>query len=193
VHGGHAGCTPLTAPVYLSDSFRGIDRGADVEGLSGVRVNDTGSSIIQNFGLLAVKANMRGKKLKKGALNPINFWTVSQLSARRSCTRRRRHGRSRLRVHRHQHPGGAMRVYSDPDCPTDEGRGFDPAAHYLKHLNELPHIVRDDGKPSIRSTGTDGVEIRAAAGSTTSRPTPPRTASSRSEPTPPPTKDNEHD
>ena len=155
-------CTPLIAPVYLSDSFRGIDRGADVEGLSGVRVDDTGSSIIQNFGLLAVKAGMRGKKLKKGALNPINFWTVSQLLGAKVMYDG---GGGTAEVGFEfiviNTPGGAMRIYSDPDCPTDEGRASDPAAHYLKHLNELPHIVRDDGKPSIRSTSTDGVEIRA--------------------------------
>ncbi len=159
---GMQACTPLTAPVYLSDSFRGIDRGADVEGLAGVRVNDTGSSIIQNFGLLAVKAGMRGKKLKKGALNPINFWTVSQLLGAKVMYDggggTAEVGFEYIVINT---PGGAMRIYSDPDCPTDEGRAFDPAAHYLKHLNELPHIVRDDGKPSIRSTSTDGVEIRA--------------------------------
>jgi hypothetical protein len=159
---GFESCTPLTAPVFGSDSFRGIDRGADVEGLSGVRIDDTSSSIVQNLGLMAVRANMRGKKLKMGVLNPINFWTVSQLLGAKvqydGGGGTAEVGFEYIVINT---PGVSMRVYSDPDCPTNRSRAFDPSAHCLKHLKELPHIIRDGtGQAAMRSTSEDGIEIR---------------------------------
>lgn len=159
---GMESCTPLTAPVYLSDSFRGVDRGADVEGLSGVRIDDTSSSIVTNLGLMAVRANMRGKKLKKGVLNPINFWTVSQLLGAKVQYEGGGTAEVGFEYIVVNTPGVSMKIYSDPDCPTDRSRAFDPSAHCLKHLKELPHIIRDGtGLAAMRSTSEDGIEIRA--------------------------------
>lgn len=158
---GFESCTPLTAPA-AAESFRGIDRSVDVYGLAGVRVNDTSASIIQNMGLIATKAGQRGKKLKRGVLNPINFWTVSQLLGAKveyeGGGGTAEVGFEYIVIHT---PGGAVKVTSDPDCPTNRFRMFDPAAHYLKHLDGLPHIVKDDGNPSLRSTSADDIEIRA--------------------------------
>ncbi len=54
-----------------------------------------------------------------------------------------------------------MKVYSDPDCPMNRSRAWDPTAHNLKHLGELPHIVRDgDLKPAMREATADGIQIR---------------------------------
>jgi hypothetical protein len=154
-------CTPLTAPVLASDSFRGQDRGVDVEGLSGVRIDDTSAGIVQNLGLIAVRANMRGKKLKEGVLNPLNFWTVSQLLGAKvqyDAGGTAEVGFEYIVINT---PGVSMKIYSDPDCPIDRGRAWDPSAHCLKHLGELPHIIRD-GKllPAMRLTDADGIEIR---------------------------------
>ena len=153
--------TPLTAPTS-GDSFRGIDRSVDVRGLSGSRVNDTGNTIEYNLGLAAVKANQRGKKLREGVLNPLKFWEVAvRLNAKveyQSAGGNADYGFEFLTIHT---PGGSLRIYSDPDCPTNRGRAWDPATHFLKHLNELPHIIRDDGRPSMREASADGIEIRA--------------------------------
>ncbi|HVJ95870.1 MAG TPA: hypothetical protein VNC41_03470 [Acidimicrobiia bacterium] len=159
---GFESCTPLTAPVFASDSFRGIDRGADVYGLAGVRINDTTASIIQNMGLAATRAGFRGKKLKRGILNPVNFWTVSQLLGAKveyeGGGGTAEVGFEYIVINT---PGGSVRVTSDPDCPVNRFRMFDPAAHYLKHLDGLPHIVKDDGRPSLRSAAADDIEVRA--------------------------------
>ncbi len=154
--------TPLTAPTG-GDSHRGINRSVDVEGLAGVRINDTGAGIVQNLGLLAVRANMRGKKLKEGVLNPLNFWTVSQLLGAKvqydGGGGTAEVGFEYIVINT---PGVSMKVYSDPDCPVDRGRAFDPSTHCLKHLKELPHIIRDGtGQVAMRSTSEDGIEIRA--------------------------------
>ncbi len=154
--------TPLTAPVLGADSHRGIDRGADVEGLAGVRIDDTSASIVTNLGLMAVRANMRGKKLREGVLNPLNFWTVSQLLGAKvqydGGGGTAEVGFEFIVVNT---PGVSMKVYSDPDCPIDRSRAWDPTAHNLKHLGELPHIVRDgDLKPAMREATADGIQIR---------------------------------
>ena len=157
-------CTPLVAPVYLSDSFRGIDRGADVEGLAGVRIDDTSASIVQNLGLLAVRANMRGKKLKKGCLNPLNFWTVSQLLGAKVQYEGGGTAEVGFEYIVINTPGVSMKIYSDPDAPLNRSRAYDPSAHCLKHLKELPHIIRDGtGQAAMRSTSEDGIEIRGRA------------------------------
>ncbi len=155
--------TPLAAPVFGSDSFRGIDRGADVEGLAGVRIDDTSAGIVQNLGLMAVRANMRGKKLKMGVLNPINFWTASQLLGAKvqydGGGGTAEVGFEYIVINT---PGISMKVYSDPDAPTNRSRGFDPSAHCLKHLGELPHIIRDGNlQPAMREATADGIQIRA--------------------------------
>lgn len=161
---GMESLTPLTAPVYLSDSFRGIDRGADVEGLAGVRIDDTSASIVQNLGLMAVRANMRGKKLKKGVLNPLNFWTVSQLLGAKveyEAGGTAEVGFEYIVVNT---PGSTMRIYSDPDCPLNRSRAFDPTAHCVKHLKELPHIIRDGtGQAEMRMASEDSIEVRVRA------------------------------
>jgi hypothetical protein len=152
--------TPLTAPTP-SESFRGIDRTVDVRGLSGSRINATSDLIEENFGLGAVKVHQRGKKLKEGVLNPLNFWTVAKrMNAKvefQSAGGQADYGFESLMIHT---PGGSLRIYSDPDCPTDRGRAWDPSTHYIKHLEEVPHIIRDDGRPSMREASADGVEIR---------------------------------
>lgn len=158
---GFESSTPLTAPT-TGDSFRGIDRSVDVRGLSGSRVNATADLIEENFGLGAIKVAQKGKKLKEGALNPTRFWeVVKRMQAKvefQSAGGQADYGFETLMIHT---PGGSLRIYSDPDCPTDRGRAWDPACHYIKHLEGLPHIVSDDGRPSLREATADGIEVRA--------------------------------
>jgi hypothetical protein len=163
---GFESCTPLTAPTS-SDTFRGLSapgRSVDVRGLSGSRVSATSDLIEENLGLVAVKAHQRGKRLVEGVLNPINFWNVAKrLNAKvefNSAGGQADYGFQSLMIHT---PGGSMKIWSDPDCPTNRGRAWDPASHYIKHLEELPHIIRDDGRPSMREASADGVEIRGRA------------------------------
>lgn len=153
--------TPLIAPVFGVDSFRGMDRGRDVRGLAGSRVPINGDNIEENFGRGAVNVSTRGKKLDRGALHPLKFWeVVRRLNAKveyQSGGGTADYGFEYIMLHT---PGGTIKLYSDPDCPIDRGRGFRNSAHYIKHLNEIPHIIRDDGKPSMREVDADGIEIR---------------------------------
>lgn len=154
-------CTPLTAPTP-GDSFRTIDRSDDVELLAGSRINDTSTLIEENFGLVAVDISTVGKKVRMGALYPTRFWEVARrMSAKvefQSAGGNADYGFETMTIHT---PGGSFKVYSDPDCPLDRGRVFHPDAHVYKYLGDEPiHVIRDDGKPSMRSVGSDGIEIR---------------------------------
>lgn len=159
---GLALCTPLTAPVYLSDSFRGIDRGKDPRRLAGSRLNDTANTIEENIGKVAIRVSQIGKKVDECYLNPVNWHSVQ----RRLNAKIEYEGGGGSATYGHETiviatVGGAVRVVSDPDCPVSLGYLINSKSHYLKHLRGLPHIIEDDGRPQLRSTNADSIEARA--------------------------------
>lgn len=159
---GLASLFPLTAPVFSSDSFRGIDRGTDPRRLAGVRVDDVATSIEENIGLVGVKISQTGKKADCAFLNPIKHWEISRrLGAKVEYDDgggTANYGFEFIQVHS---PAGTIKVYSDPDCPVNRGYVGKMEALYIKHLRGLPHIVSDDGKPSLRAAAADDIEARA--------------------------------
>ena len=154
---------PLTAPTS-GDSFRGIDRSSDPRRYAGVRVNDTATSIEENAGLVAVKIGQVGKKADVLKLNPIRFWeVVRRLNAKVEYDGGGGSADYAFEYFSIHTPAGTLRAYSDPDCPTNRGYVLNMRTLYLKHLRGLPHIVQDDGRPSLRQTSADGIEARARA------------------------------
>lgn len=157
---GFEACTPLTAPG--ATSFRGIDRTTDIVGYSGVRVATSSGSIVADLGTIGVKSSLRGKKLSRGVLNPVNFWAISQLLGAKveydSPGGTAEVGFEFINI---TTPGGKMKIYSDPDCPANRGRAFDPAAHYIKHLKGLPHVRTDGngGASMTRLVSEDAVQL----------------------------------
>lgn len=153
-------CTPLTAPT-TGDSFRGKDRSVFVTLLAGVRVNDLTSTIEENAGLVAVKINQNGGTSDSLMLNPTNFYKVCRrLGAKAEYANVGGNvdfGFESITIHT---PAGALKVYSDPDCPTNRGRVFDSGSHYVRTLEDFVHVVMDDGRPNLRSVNADSVEAR---------------------------------
>jgi hypothetical protein len=158
---GLAVCTPLVAPVLGSDSFRGKDRGVDPPRLAGSRLDDTGTPIEENAGRLAVKISQRGKKANGYWLNPTNFWSVARrLNAKveyQGGGGTADYGFEYLMIHT---PAGSVKAYADADCPTNRAYLANMSDWYVRHLKELPHIVMDDGRPNMRQTADDGIEVR---------------------------------
>ncbi len=154
---------PLTAPVS-GDSFRGKDRSADARRLAGVRVDDTATSIEENAGLVGVKIGQVGKRANAGFLNPIKFWeVVRRLNAKVEYDGgggKADYGFEFVSIHT---PAGSIKFYSDPDCPPSRGYIINTDSLCIKHLKSWPHIISDDGRPSLRQTSDDGVEARARA------------------------------
>jgi hypothetical protein len=158
---GLADIYPLTAPVYLTDSFRGVDRGIAVELLSGVRVDDTATAIEENAGLVGVKINQNGKRADCLYLNPINYWQViRRLNAKVEYDDgggTANYGFEYFKIHT---PAGSLKCYSDPDCPTNRGYVLNKKSNYIKTLKAFTHVITDDGRPSLRQTSSDGIEAR---------------------------------
>lgn len=157
---GLAICTPLVAPT-AGDSFRGIDRSVDVERLAGSRINDTATSLEENIGLLAVQIKQYGGTVTTGWLNPIRFHQI----ARRGNAKVEmveaggtfKWGFERIMI---VTAGATIELISDPDCPTDLFYLTNPESEYLKTLDELPHVVMDDGNPNLRMSDEDAIEAR---------------------------------
>lgn len=152
---------PLTAPVFGVDSFRGIDRGVDPRRLAGVRINDPSTPLEENLGLVGVKISQVGKRGRIACVNPLDFWVASRrLDAKVQYDdggETADYGFQYIVIHT---PAGSIKVYSDPDCPQNRKRVLNLEYLYLKHLEGLPHIVDDDGNPSLRMTGEDAIEAR---------------------------------
>jgi hypothetical protein len=157
---GLASLFPLTAPAAL-ESCRGIDRSVDPRRLAGVRVDDTATAIEENIGLVGVKIAQVGKKADVAFVNPIKFWeVVRRLNAKVEYDGgggQADYGFEHVKIHS---PAGTIKMYSDPDCPTNRGYVGKMSTLYLKHLKGLPHIVQDDGRPNLRSTSADDIEAR---------------------------------
>lgn len=159
---GFAAHLPLTAPSLGSDSFRGVDRGADPRRLSGVRVNDTATSIEENAGLCAVKISQIGKRANILSINPIKFWEAARrLNAKVTYDGggvKAAYGFEGFDIHT---PAGTLRAVADPDCPTNRGYVLNLRTWYWKHLKAWTHFIRDDGGGvSLRIYNDDGIEAR---------------------------------
>jgi hypothetical protein len=155
---------PLTAPVYLSDSFRGVDRGADPRKLAGSRLDDTATAIEKNAGLVGVSIRQEGKRCNAGFLNPINFHAVTErLNAKvefQGAGGQADYGFENFSVHT---AAGTIKFYSDPDCPIDRGYVGKLESLQCRHIDPYPHVIRDDGRPNLRQTSSDGLEARVRA------------------------------
>jgi hypothetical protein len=151
---------PLTAPSS-GESHRGVDRSVDPRRLAGVRVDDDVTNVEENAGLVATKISQVGKRADKLCINPLTFWSV----VRRLNAKVEYDGGGKadyafeyFSVHT---PAGTLKAYSDPDCPPTRGYVLNSKTLFLKHLKGLPHIIDDDGRPSLREASSDGVEARA--------------------------------
>ena len=162
---GLALCTPLVAPVFGADSFRTIDRGSNVRKLAGVRLTGSGA-IEEDIGLLAVKCKQNVKRaFDRFYLNPINFHSVVQrLGARIEYDGGGGEATAGFETIKIATEGGTVGLVSDPDCPTTLGYGVRMSEHFIWHLDEFPHIVRDgDGKTAMKVYNADSIEIRIRA------------------------------
>ena len=160
---GFESIIPLTAPVFGSDSFRGVDRGADARRLSGVRTNDTNTSIEENAGLTAVKISQLGKRSSHLLLNPIKFWeVVRRLNAKveyEGGGGEAGYGFETFMIHT---PAGSLKAVSDPDAPTNRGRVINAEDWCWKHLGSpwIHSITDDKGGFFLRKDGSDAIEGR---------------------------------
>ncbi len=153
-------CTPLSVPT-AGDTFRGIDRSVDAEALAGSRIDDTSRYPEEIIGDLAVEVSIIGKKVDTCYVFP----TVFQAMAKRLGAKVEIMAGSSAEIGFEYitviTAGGGLKVYSDPDSRYDRVRLARQDTHCIKHMDELVHLIRDDGRPNLRTATTDGLETRA--------------------------------
>lgn len=157
---GMATCTPLAVPT-AGDSFRGFDRSVDAEALAGSRIDDTSRYPEEILGDLAVEVSIIGKKCETAVVFPTTFQAmVKRLGAKVEFMpgTTAEVGFEYLKLIT---AGGTLNVLSDPDMPYDTVRIWRQDTHCLKHMDELVHLIRDDGRPNLRLSSSDGLETRA--------------------------------
>lgn len=152
-------CTPLAA-ISTSDSFRGINRSVDVEMLAGFRLDDTSKLAEDALGDLAVEIFSLGKKATKGCVYPTVFQQIVKRQGAKVMYQPGGTAEIGFEYLHLQTAAGVVQLYSDPDCPATEGRLFKPDTHCIRTLDPLVHVIRDDGKPSMRGSTTDTIQIR---------------------------------
>ena len=157
---GLAALIPLTTPS-VSESFRSVDRSTNPTRYAGYRINNTAVRPEENMGLLAVKVHKGGKKSRTALCNPSTFWDICR---RRDAKVEYDNGGGTAEFGFEYiviaTPGGALKVYADPDCPTNReyiGSLDTIACH---HLEKYIHIIKDDGQTAARLASEDGIEVR---------------------------------
>ncbi len=150
---------PLTAPS-ASESFRGVDRSIDVENLAGHRLDNTAAPIEENIGSLATSIFDNGKVADSAFVTPANFWKMSRRLGAKveyEAGKTADYGFQFINIIT---PGGTVKVYADPDMPSNRFLVGSMEEAELKHLLEYVHIIKDDEKKSQRLGTSDGIEIR---------------------------------
>lgn len=151
---------PFTAPS-ASESFRGNDRSVDVENLAGHRLDNTAAPIEENIGTLATSIFDNGKVANSAFVTPANFWKMSRrLGAKLEyeAGKTAEYGFQYISIIT---PGGTVKVYAEPDMPSNRFLVGNMEEAELKHLLEYVHIIKDDKKEAQRLATADGIEVRA--------------------------------
>lgn len=158
---GMATCTPLAVPT-AGDSFRGIDRSVDAEALAGSRIDDTSRYPEEIIGDLAVEVSIIGKKAESCVVFPSTFQAMAKrLGAKVEFMQNDANAEIGFEFIELVTAGGRLKVVSDPDAVYNRVRIWRSDTHCIKHMDELVHLIRDDGRPNLRLASSDGLETRA--------------------------------
>jgi hypothetical protein len=156
---GLASWLPLTAPG--ATSFFGVDRTKDIQALSGHRVDNSGRSILQNAEELAMLIGEYGGEPDTLFLNPRAGLQLSELcgaKVTRSDGGRVKVGFTGFTLE--HFVTGPIDIRFDIGCPVDMGYMLQRDTWKFAHMGGVPHIVRDDGRDSLRGTTTDDIQVR---------------------------------
>lgn len=156
---GLASWLPLTAPG--ATAFFSVDRTQDIEALSGHRVDNTGRSILENMEELAMFIGEFGGEPDTIFMNPR---AGKQLSAQIGAKVTRSDG-GRVKVGftgftMEHFISGPIDVRFDIGCPPDRAYMLQRSTWKFHSLGSVPHVVRDDGRDSLRGATTDDIQVR---------------------------------
>ncbi len=157
--------TPATAPVKGSDSFRGIDRGADPSRLAGSRLTTAQATgpLEQNIVKLLTYVRFAGGRSDFATMHSERAMEVrTRLGAK---VRYEAGGDATygFNTFMFDTPSGPVKVFDDPDCPTTAAWVGMEGSHSLSTLGEFVRIDDADGNWAYKrpSNNQIGVRIRS--------------------------------
>lgn len=156
---GLAGWIPLTTPS--ATAFYGVDRTSDPVRLAGCRLDSPTSSIYESIMKIAERISETGGDADWCFLSHTNFNNLAKdLSTRieyEGGGGTADMGFEYINIHT---SAGKTTVMPDPDCPSTKGYVLTSKSWTFHHMEELPHVVRDDGISALRQSSADGIEVR---------------------------------
>jgi hypothetical protein len=139
---GLAAWIPLTAPT--STAFFGQNRAIDISRLSGVRVNKPTQRITTSIRQVSerIRVVADNRSPSHVFMNPVNFTAMVEQEASKQITMQSSFdsGFETIRV---MTSGGAVKVFPDPDCPTNLGYVISMDSWKIHHLNGLPQLMKN--------------------------------------------------
>ena len=151
---------PLVAPGS-SDNFWGFNRSVDVQRLSGVRyAAQNGEKFEQTFQQASAELELQESNPSVVLVNPIDAARYSQELGNKVRYSPSMAGDTGFRPLLVTGQSGDMELVSDPQVDPGLFYMLDMDTWNVKHLGGLPHLVEDDGRPALRESTVDAIEIR---------------------------------
>lgn len=161
---GFQALNPLVAPT--ATPFRGIDRTQDIELLSGSRLVNTVGNTEDNLLSLATTINAYGGLVTDGFLQPQIWSAVAKRMMSKVETFVPSEGTATygFQYVTLQTSSGMVRLFSDPDALSTEGRLLNLDTIEIAAADEFIHATLEDGGGyALRMPSDDGIECRWAS------------------------------
>jgi hypothetical protein len=151
---------PTTAPT-VGDSFWGFDRSVDVQRLAGVRyAAGNGEKYEQTFQQASAELALQESNADVILMSPVDCAKYSQELGNKVRYSPNADGVTGFRPLLVTGQSGDLEVLPDPQVDPGTFYMLDMDTWHLKTLGALPHLVEDDGRPTLREATSDAVEIR---------------------------------
>lgn len=157
---------PETAPVFGSDNFFGVDRGADATRLAGVRFSaQAGASKEDTLIDCAVRLGREGGVPDAVYTNNLDRADIIKNLMGKATFEMTKStdgivGYKALIL---EGDKGPLKVMADPNCPRGYFFMLQEDTWVIKSIKGLPHLVEEDGNRMIRKSDADNFEWRYRA------------------------------
>jgi len=161
--GGVAGLKswlPVTAPTS-GDSFWGFDRSVDAQRLAGTRyIGANSEKYEQTFQQASAELLLQDSNPSLILASPVDCAKYSQELGNKVRYSPGQAGDTGFRPLLVTGQSGDMELLPDPQVDPGLFYMLDMDTWSVMHLNALPHLVEDDGRPALREATGDALEIR---------------------------------
>jgi hypothetical protein len=156
---GLAAWLPSSAPS-ASESFFGVDRSSDATRLAGHRLSGTGKTIEEALYDLAVRIAREGGTADHAFVGFEKYASLAMSLQTKVSYNQHKVGQISFEAIKINGPKGPINVYPDQNCPNAVGYVLSLDSWCLHSLGAAPRVIDVDGKQWLRTSSSDGIEIR---------------------------------